>query len=390
MSNVETTQKPAFDVGKLDGVEKAAILLLSLSEEDAAQIFRHLEPKQVQRLGMSMASMSDFSHDRVAAVHRQFIDDIQKYTNIGIGSEDFVRKALVAALGEDKASNLVDQIILGSGARGLDSLKWMDARQVASIIQNEHPQIQTIVLSYLEPEQSAEILSQFPEQVRLDLVMRIANLEEVQPAALQELNDIMEKQFAGAAGAQAAKMGGLKAAANIMNYLDTNIEGQLMDSIRESDEEMSQQIQDLMFVFENLIDVDDRGIQTLLREVPGDLLQRALKGSDDQMREKVFKNMSKRAAEMLADDLEAMVGGVVEDLVGLVLGRVLLVLGRHADIFDRTALERGLYLSFQCDRVNVGHFRLPVNLCRRLRLVGPGMMSGAQNGICRCDVFSSG
>lgn len=182
----------------------------------------------------------------------------------------------------------------------------MDARQVASIIQNEHPQIQTIVLSYLEPEQSAEILSQFPEQVRLDLVMRIANLEEVQPAALQELNDIMEKQFAGAAGAQAAKMGGLKAAANIMNYLDTNIEGQLMDSIRESDEEMSQQIQDLMFVFENLIDVDDRGIQTLLREVPGDLLQRALKGSDDQMREKVFKNMSKRAAEMLADDLEAM------------------------------------------------------------------------------------
>ena len=212
----------------------------------------------------------------------------------------------MAALGEDKASNLVDQIILGSGARGLDSLKWMDARQVASIIQNEHPQIQTIVLSYLEPEQSAEILSQFPEQVRLDLVMRIANLEEVQPAALQELNDIMEKQFAGAAGAQAAKMGGLKAAANIMNYLDTNIEGQLMDSIRESDEEMSQQIQDLMFVFENLIDVDDRGIQTMLREVPGDLLQRALKGSDDQMREKIFKNMSKRAAEMLADDLEAM------------------------------------------------------------------------------------
>ena len=136
--------------------------------------------------------------------------------------------------------------------------------------------------------------------------MRIANLEEVQPAALQELNDIMEKQFAGAAGAQAAKMGGLKAAANIMNYLDTNIEGQLMDSIRESDEEMSQQIQDLMFVFENLIDVDDRGIQTMLREVPGDLLQRALKGSDDQMREKIFKNMSKRAAEMLADDLEAM------------------------------------------------------------------------------------
>ncbi len=303
-NQISTEQQQLLDA--MSGMEMAAVLMLSLNEEDAAQIFRHLEPKQVQRLGMSMASMKDFSHDKVTAVHRQFIEDIQKFSNIGIGSEDFVRKALVAALGEDKAGNLVDQIIMGSGARGLDSLKWMDARQVASIIQNEHPQIQTIVLSYLDPEQSAEIMSQFPEQVRLDLIMRIANLEEVQPAALQELNDIMEKQFAGAAGAQAAKMGGLKAAASIMNYLDTNVEGQLMDAIRDSDEEMSQQIQDLMFVFENLIDVDDRGIQTLLREVPGELLQKALKGADDQLKEKIFKNMSKRAAEMLAEDLSAM------------------------------------------------------------------------------------
>lgn len=303
-NQITAEQKALLD--SMSGMEMAAVLMLSLSEEDAAQIFRHLEPKQVQRLGMSMASIKDFGHDKVTAVHRQFIEDIQKYSNIGIGSEDFLRKALVAALGEDKAGNLVDQIIMGSGARGLDSLKWMDARQVASIIQNEHPQIQTIVLSYLDPEQSAEILSQFPEQVRLDLIMRIANLEEVQPAALQELNDIMEKQFAGAAGAQAAKMGGLKAAASIMNYLDTNVEGQLMDSIRDADEEMSQQIQDLMFVFENLIDVDDRGIQTLLREVPGELLQKALKGADDQLKEKIFKNMSKRAAEMLAEDLTSM------------------------------------------------------------------------------------
>ena len=255
---------------------------------------------------MAMASMTDFSNEKVSAVHRLFLEDIQKYSNIGIGSQDFVRKALTAALGEDKAGNLVDQIIMGSGAHGLDSLKWMDARQVATIIQNEHPQIQTIVLSYLEPEQSAEILSQFPEPVRLDLIMRIANLEEVQPAALQELNEIMEKQFAGSSSAQAAKMGGLKAAASIMNYLDTNIEGQLMDAIRDNDEEMSQQIQDLMFVFENLIDVDDRGIQTLLREVSGDLLQKALKGADDNLKEKIFKNMSKRSAETLKEDMQTM------------------------------------------------------------------------------------
>ena len=302
----DLTEEQLRLLAEMSGYDKAAVLMLSLNEDDAASIFRHLEPKQVQSLGMAMASMSDFSNEKVTAVQRLFINDIQKYSNIGVGSEDFVRKALVAALGEDKAGNLVEQIIMGSGARGLDSLKWMDARQVATIIQNEHPQIQTIVLSYLEPEQSAEILSQFPEPVRLDLIMRIANLEEVQPAALQELNEIMEKQFAGSASTQAAKMGGLKAAASIMNYLDTNIEGQLMDAIRENDEEMSQQIQDLMFVFENLIDVDDRGIQTLLREVSGDLLTKALKGADDNLKEKIFKNMSKRAADTLREDLSTM------------------------------------------------------------------------------------
>jgi flagellar motor switch protein FliG len=177
---------------------------------------------------------------------------------------------------------------------------------VASIIRNEHPQIQTIVMSYLDAEQSAEILSQFPEKVRLDLMMRVANLEEVQPAALQELNEIMEKQFAGQAGTQAAKMGGLKSAADIMNYLDTNIEGQLMDAIREQDEEMSQQIQDLMFVFDNLADVDDRAIQSILREVQQDALLKAIKGAEAELRNKITKNMSKRAADMLLDDLEAM------------------------------------------------------------------------------------
>lgn len=306
MAENELTEEQKLLLDGMTGIDKAAVLMLSLNEEDAASIFRHLEPKQVQKLGMAMASMTDFSNEKVSAVHRLFLNDIQKYSNIGIGSEDFVRKALVAALGEDKAGNLVEQIIMGSGARGLDSLKWMDARQVATIIQNEHPQIQTIVLSYLEPEQSAEILSQFPEPVRLDLIMRIANLEEVQPVALQELNEIMEKQFAGSASAQAAKMGGLKAAASIMNYLDTNIEGQLMDAIRENDEEMSQQIQDLMFVFENLIDVDDRGIQTLLREVSGELLMKALKGADDNLKEKILKNMSKRAAQTLQEDLQTM------------------------------------------------------------------------------------
>ncbi|AYA63690.1 MULTISPECIES: flagellar motor switch protein FliG [unclassified Alteromonas] len=296
----------SYDISKLEGVEKAAILLLSLSEEDAAQILKHLEPKQVQKLGGEMAKIEDMTQPKITAVHKHFIEEIQNYSTIGFQSQDFVKRALTAALGEDKAANLIDQILMGSGAKGLDSLKWMDSKQVASIIRNEHPQIQTIVLSYLEPEQSAEILSQFPEKVRLDLLMRIANLEEVQPAALQELNEIMEKQFAGQAGTQAAKMGGLKSAADIMNYLDTSIEGQLMDAIREQDEEMSQQIQDLMFVFDNLIDVDERGIQAILREVNQDSLLKAIKGADEELKNKITGNMSKRAAEMLLDDLEAL------------------------------------------------------------------------------------
>ncbi|TDF39476.1 flagellar motor switch protein FliG [Alteromonadaceae bacterium M269] len=295
-----------YDISKLEGVEKAAILLLSLTEEDAAQILKHLEPKQVQKLGQAMAAIDDMTQAKITAVHKHFIEEIQNYSTIGFQSQDFVKRALTAALGEDKAANLIDQILLGGGAKGLDSLKWMDSKQVASIIRNEHPQIQTIVLSYLDAEQSAEILGQFPEKVRLDLMMRIANLEEVQPAALQELNEIMEKQFAGQAGTQAAKMGGLKSAAEIMNYLDTNVEGQLMDAIREQDEEMSQQIQDLMFVFDNLADVDDRAIQAILREVQQDSLLKAIKGADDDLRDKITSNMSKRAAEMLIDDLEAL------------------------------------------------------------------------------------
>ena len=255
----------SVDISSIPGEERAAILLLSLNEDDAAGIIRHLEPKQVQRVGSAMARANDLSQGKVSAVHRAFLEDIQKYTNIGMGSEDFMRNALVAALGEDKANNLVDQILLGTGSKGLDSLKWMDPRQVASIILNEHPQIQTIVLSYLEADQSAEILSQFPERVRLDLMMRIANLEEVQPSALAELNEIMEKQFAGQAGAQAAKIGGLKAAAEIMNYLDNNIEGILMEQIRDQDEDMATQIQDLMFVFETLIEVDDHHLPIVAR-----------------------------------------------------------------------------------------------------------------------------
>lgn len=288
------------------GMEKAALLLLSLSEDEAGSIIRNLEPKQVQTLGAAMAKVKHVDQNLLAEVYREFIEDIQKFSSIGIGSENFVKNTLIAALGEDKAGNLVDQILMGTGSKGLESLKWMDPRQVASIIRNEHPQIQTIVLSYLEPEHSAEILEQFPERTRLDLLMRISNLEEVQPAALRELNEIMEKQFVGQAGTQAAKIGGLKAAAEIMNFFDNSIESTLIDQIRDVDEEVAAQIEDLMFVFEDLIEIEDRGMQLLLREIPEDVLKKALKGADENLREKIYKNMSSRASEMLKGDLDAM------------------------------------------------------------------------------------
>ena len=185
-------EQSTFNVEELTGLERTAFLLLSLKEEDAAAILKSLEPKEVQYVGQAMARLDDFTPAKVQSVLRCFLDDIQSLSSIGLNSEAFIRRALIEALGEDKASNIIDQIILGGSAKGLESLKWMDARQVANIIISEHPQIQTIVLSYLDPEQSAEILAQFPEKIRLDLTMRIANLEEVQPAALQELIDIMD------------------------------------------------------------------------------------------------------------------------------------------------------------------------------------------------------
>jgi flagellar motor switch protein FliG len=212
---------------------------------------------------------------------------------------------LVTALGEDKANGLIDRILLGGNTTGLDTLKWMESRSVADIIRNEHPQIQAIVIAYLDPDQSADILSFFAEKVRLDIMMRVAALDTVQPGALQELNDILEKQFSGNASSQTKAMGGYKVAAEIMNNLDSSIEADLMDSIKESDEDMGNQIQDLMFVFDNLREVEDRGIQALLREVSSEVLIVALKGADEELQEKIFKNMSKRAAELLRDDLEA-------------------------------------------------------------------------------------
>ena len=290
---------------KLNKVDKAAILLLSLGETDAAQVLRHMGPKEVQKVGVAMAQMRNVHREQVEQVMGEFVEIVGDQTSLGVGADSYIRKMLTQALGEDKANNLIDRILLGGNTSGLDSLKWMEPRAVADVIRYEHPQIQAIVVAYLDPDQAGEVLSHFDHKVRLDIILRVSSLNTVQPSALKELNLILEKQFAGNANSTRTTMGGVKRAADIMNYLDSSVEGALMDDIREVDEDLSGQIEDLMFVFDNLADVDDRGIQALLREVSSDVLVLALKGSDEAIREKIFRNMSKRAAELLRDDLEA-------------------------------------------------------------------------------------
>ncbi len=294
--------QPAVNLSLLD---QSAILLMTLGESAAAEVLKHMGPKEVQRIGTAMATLTNVQQYEVEYVLNNFMTEVRTQTGLGMGSDGYIRNMLVTALGEDKANGLIDRILLGGNTTGLDTLKWMEARSVADIIRNEHPQIQAIVLAYLDADQSAEVLSQFPDKVRLDVMMRLASLDTVQPSALQELNDILEKQFAGNAGSQVKEMGGTKTAAEIVNFLDSTAGSELLDSIKEIDEDMGTQIQDLMFVFDNLRDVDDRGIQALLREVSSEVLILALKGADEGLQEKIFKNMSSRAAELLKDDLEA-------------------------------------------------------------------------------------
>lgn len=297
----QTFQDPLLE----EPANKAAILLMSLGEKDAADILRYLGPMEVQKVGTAMSSIVNVARSDVELVMGDFLENYASQTGLGLGTENYIKNMLVAALGEDKATGILDTILVNGSTSGIDSLQWMDPRSVANAIHNEHPQIQAVVLSYLDAERSASILANFPEKVRLDIIMRIATLESVQPDALKELNSILEKQFSGKGANPATNIGGTKTAAEIMNNLDRTIEAELMESLKEEDEDLGDKIRDLMFVFDNLKEVDDRGIQALLREVSSELLILALKGADEELQEKIFGNMSKRAAELLRDDLEA-------------------------------------------------------------------------------------
>ncbi|MCK6405498.1 MAG: flagellar motor switch protein FliG [Rhodocyclaceae bacterium] len=288
-----------------DGIEKAAILLVSLGEEQAAEVLKHLGPREVQKIGHAMAALKSVPRTRVETVLDDFNKTAQESAAMHVDSDAYVRSVLTKALGDDKASNLISRILQGGDTAGIEGLKWMDAPTVADLIKNEHPQIIATILVHLDHDQASDILNQFTERLRNDVVLRIATLEGIQPAALKELNDVMMRILSGSSNIKKAAMGGVRPVAEILNFMGSANETAVVDAIREYDPDLAQKILDEMFVFENLMDLDDRSVQLLLREIQSDSLILALKGASPELREKIFKNMSQRAAEMLREDLEA-------------------------------------------------------------------------------------
>jgi flagellar motor switch protein FliG len=287
------------------GVMRSAVLLLALGEDEAAEVMKYLSPKEVQKLGSAMATMKAVGRSEVESVVTEFMTEADQSSDFGLDSDEYIRSVLTKALGDDKASNLLNRILTSRDASGIESLKWMDPYTVAEFIKNEHPQIIATILVHLEPDQVAEILGHFTDRLRQDTMLRIATLDGVKPVALKELNDVMTRLLTGNDNLKKQTMGGIKVAANIMNFMSGDNEASLMDGLKNYDDEMAQKIMDEMFVFENILDIDDKGIQVILREVQSEMLIVALKGTSDEIRDKIFKNMSTRAAEMMKEDLES-------------------------------------------------------------------------------------
>jgi len=286
-------------------VEDAAILLMSLGEEEAAAVFKHLAPKEVQKLGETIARMKSITRERMDSVLDRFGTIAQSQHVLVQDTDEYVKAVLRKALGEDKANLLIDRILQGSDVTGIESLKWMDASSVAELLRNEHPQIVAAILVHLDFDQSSSVLKSFTERQRNEVLIRIATLDGIQPSALKDLNEVMSKVLAGGEKLKKASLGGVKTAAEIINLMGSSVETSALDYIREADNELAQKIMDNMFTFDDLNKLDDKGFQSLLKEVQSESLVIALKGATPELREKVFRNMSTRAAETLREDLDS-------------------------------------------------------------------------------------
>jgi len=315
------------------GTERAAVLLMTLGEAEASQVLKHMSAREVQRLGVAMAQMKDVSKDAADDVLSQFVSVVEEETSLGVGTEAYIRKVLVNAFGESKADAFIDRILIGEDASGLEALKWMSSESVAEMISDEHPQIIAIVLAYLDSDQAAHVVELLPEEIRSEVVMRVAKLDDVQQSALAEIEALIEKKANMGERTATAKIGGDKVAADILNALQPQDGDSILGFINEQSESLGQRISEKMFMFESLLSVDDRGIQALLREVSNDLLVVALKGTDQAMQDKIFGNMSKRAAQLLSEDLEVK-GPVRLSEVETAQREILTVARRMADAGD--------------------------------------------------------
>jgi flagellar motor switch protein FliG len=288
-----------------DGIQKSAILLMSLGEDDAAEVFKHLGPREVQKIGSAMATLKSPSREQISDVLGEFCESAAEKSTLGMSSSEYIKIVLRKALGDDRSANLIERILHGGDTSGIEGLKWMDSGAVAELVKNEHPQIIATILVHLDRDQASEILLNFVERLRQDVLLRIATLDGVQPQALRELNDVLTKLLSGSDNIKKAPMGGVKAAAEILNFMPATQEGVVIEGVKAFDAELAQRIIDQMFTWENIIEIDDRGMQLVLREVQSESLILALKGSSQSVRDKIFKNMSQRAAETLKEDLEA-------------------------------------------------------------------------------------
>src|SRR6201996_7599614 len=282
-----------------EGVLKSALLLMSIGEEEAAQVFKFLGPREVQKIGVAMASLKNITREQIDEVLHEFVSEADKHTALSLDSNDYIRSVLTKALGDDKAGAIIDRILQGSDTSGIEGLKWMDSAAVAELIKNEHPQIIATILVHLDRDQALEIVACFTQR------LRTATLAGTQPAALRELDDVLTGLLSGSDNLKRSPMGGIRTAAEILNFLPGNHEESVIDNVRQYDAELAQKIIDQMFVFDNLLDLEDRAIQLLLKEVESETLIISLKGAQPALRQKFLSNMSQRAAELLAEDLDA-------------------------------------------------------------------------------------
>ncbi|MDX1515704.1 MAG: flagellar motor switch protein FliG [Woeseiaceae bacterium] len=289
----------------LKGTERAALLLMTLGEKEAAEVLKYMGAQEVQALGMAMASLNNVSRSEADLVLNGFISDVEEQTTFGVDTERYVRNILGNAFGQNKANAFIDRIMTGDDAKGLEALKWMSSRDVVEIVKDEHPQIIAIVLAYLDSAQAADVIERLPEEIRSDILMRVASLSDIQQSALAEIESLIASKSPDSGGTSTRKVGGDKVAADIVNALKPDRGEALLDEIKEKNAELSERIQEMMFTFDTLLNVDDRGIQSLLREVSNDLLTVALKGCDPSISDKITGNMSKRAATLLKEDMEA-------------------------------------------------------------------------------------